>query len=360
MKYSKMASRKVLSGLGLAVAISLSACGDLSTLLNNPQVQAAINALQLNLNREIDGTTTAVNAADIQTISANGQKLKYTVNAEGQLTFSDLPADATAIEVQYKDATEPVIMPIQKDQSQNGKLLMRGVSRFSKGQDGKLALQENVAGFDFNQDGQFDDKKPQFVQSEGKIAIHDINNQRIQEFDLKPGQEPNFKLAPNAILEGNKFFLPQPPQRPGTIQKGLPCGKIMAKADGSIDFPRPDGSARNLLKGEFEITPEGGMKIIKAGEPDNNRVIRPPACPRPVMLPPGCENVQPGGPGMQQTGQPGGPATMAIMQIADQDKEQSEMRPEQAEMLRPRCAPPLGQPQPGQPQPGQPQPGQPQ
>src|SRR3990167_8695720 len=296
MKYSKLVTRKMLGGLGLVLSLSLSACGDLSTLLNNPSVQAALQSLQLNLNREIDGSTTAVTAADIQKVSANGKALSYSVDANGEMTFSDLPAEASEIEVQYKDAPEPVIMPIDPAQRQNGRMLMRGVSRFCKDAEGKLAFQENVAGFDFNRDGQFDERAPQFVHREGEVSVHDVAKQMIQKFEVKPGERPNFKQTPKEVLQGDQFFIPQPPLRPG-VKMGLACGKVMAKADGTIDFPKPNGETRTLQKGEFEITLQGSLKIIKAGEPDTGKVVMPPACPR---IPVGC---QPGQLGMMQPGQ---------------------------------------------------------
>lgn len=300
MKHSKSATRKILVGLGLVVSLGFTACGDLNTLLNNPSVQAALQSLQLNLNREIDGSTTAVTAADIQSVSANGKTLSYQINASGELTFSNLPDDATEIEVQYKDAPGPVIMPIERGQRQNGRLVMRGVSRFSKDSEGKLAFQENVAGFDFNRDGQFDDRAPQFVHREGEVSVHNVDAKMIQRFELKPGERPDFKQPPKEVLQGDKFFIPQPPLRPGVKIMGLACGKVMAKADGSVDFAKPNGEARTLLKGEFEITAEGALKITKTGEADTGKVIMPPACPRPIV---NCQGEQPGQPG--QPAQPG-------------------------------------------------------
>ncbi len=364
MKYSKMATRKMLGGLGLVLSLSLSACGDLSTLLNNPSVQAALQSLQLNLNREIDGSTAAVTAADIQQVSANGKALTYSVDANGEMTLSDLPADASEIEVQYKDAPEPVIMPIDPAQRQNGRMLMRGVSRFSKDADGKLAFQENVVGFDFNRDGQFDDRAPQFVHREGEVSVHDVNKQTIQRFEFKPGERPNFKQTPKEILQGDRFFIPQPPQRAG-VKMGLACGKVVAKADGSIDFPKPNGESRTLQKGEFEINLQGALKIIKAGEPDTGKAIMPPACPR---IPVGCQPgqpgmIQPGQPGMMQPGQPPRPgqtqpqppmpaAGMRISQASEPAQPpsmmpgQPGMMPAGAAMAQHRCGPMM---QPGQP-----------
>jgi len=354
MKYSKSATRKILGGLGLVLSLSLSACGDLNTLLNNPSVQAALQSLQLNLNREIDGSTTAVTASDIQQVTANGKALTYQIDASGELTVSNLPAEASELEVQYKDASEPVIMPIDPAQRQNGRMIMRGVSRFSKDADGKLAFQENVAGFDFNRDGQFDEKAPQFVHREGEVSVHDVAKQMIQRFELKPGERPNFKQTPKEVLQGDQFFIPQPPSRPG-LKRALACGKVMAKADGTIDFPKPNGEARTLQKGEFEITLQGTLKIIKVGEPDTGKVIMPPACPR---IPVGC---QPGQPGMMQPGQPPmpgqpqppvAPAGMRIAQTSEPAQPPTLM-PGQPGMMQPgqpimqhRCGPMM---QPGQP-----------
>jgi hypothetical protein len=365
MKYSKLVTRKMLGGLGLVLSLSLSACGDLSTLLNNPSVQAALQSLQINLNREIDGSTSAVTASDIQKVSANGKALTYNVDANGELTLSNLPADASEIEVQYKDAPEPVIMPIDPAQRQNGRMLMRGVSRFSKDADGKLAFQENVAGFDFNRDGQFDERAPQFVHREGEVSVHDVNKQTIQRFEIKPGESPNFKQTPKEVLQGDKFFIPQPPQRAGA-KMGLACGKVVAKADGSLDFAKPNGESRTLIKGEFEITLQGALKIIKAGEPDTGKVIMPPACPR---IPVGCQPGQPGQPGMMQPGQPPRPgqtqpqppvpvAGMRIAQTGEPEQPpsmmpgQPGMMPAGAAMMQHRCGPMMQPGQPPMPQPG--------
>lgn len=363
MKYSKWATRQILGSMGLVLSFSLSACGDLNTLLNNPSVQAALQSLQLNLNREIDGNTTAVTAADIQSVSANGKALTYQIDANGELTFSNLPADTTELEVQYKDAPTPVIMPIEPSQKQNGRLVMRGVSRFSKDGEGKLAFQENVAGFDFNRDGQFDERAPQFVHREGEVSVHDVAKQMIQRFEIKPGERPNFKQAPKEVLNGERFFVPQPPLRPG-VKMGLACGKVMAKADGSIDFPKPNGEARTLQKGEFEITLQGALKIIKAGEADTGKVIMPPACPRmPVDCQPGQPGMQPGQPGMQPGMMPP-PSPSTGLRIAQTDAAPTMMPPGQPGMMpgqmpplmQRRCAPmmPPGQPPmgPGMPQPG--------
>ena len=122
MKIQKIYQKGLMASLSVLMATGMSACGDLSSLVNNPQVQAALkDYLSLTLNKEVDGTTTAVQANDIQSIIANGKAVNYSVDAQGQISFQNLPADATELEVQYKDAPAPVVMPIDPKQKQNGK-----------------------------------------------------------------------------------------------------------------------------------------------------------------------------------------------------------------------------------------------
>ncbi len=274
----KVSQRIVMICFASAVSLSTVACGDLSTLVNNPAVQSSIQqVLDLFLTREVDGQEQQVSAQDIQAVRVNGSPIDYQLQANGQLHIADLPADANQLEVQYADSDQAVMMPIERPEGIKGRIIMRGMTQMKREQ-GQLQLEAHTAGFDQDQDGNLDTERPQFVHEGQTVSIHDPKQMQVRRF-MRAHRGFDFKQAPAEILMRDRFFLPRPMR---------PCGPPGGPAPEAAQ-PQPPANGFELMQADNQVQ----------GTPSQARPLPARPCgingPRPPLPPQNGEQVPPQG-----------------------------------------------------------------
>ena len=220
----KNVTKKVLMGMMAgAMTLSMTACGGLNGVLATPGVQSSLgnsidasldSDFEMYLGQEIDGQIKMVGPSDIKAVKAAGlDGISYHPGFDGSLVLRGLPRGAKQIEIEYANADKVVVMPIQTEQRLNGKLILRGITRMARSEDGRMMIGAHYAGYDFDRDGKFDTERPRFFQQGLVLRIFDPASGETRQYEALNGRIDLSKM-PTLTVQGEDKYMPVPPRPP--------------------------------------------------------------------------------------------------------------------------------------------------